>query len=99
MEGNMQNENPTEVGTTKQATYEQLLADNRRLVEIRKQLIERMQMMDLSNAFKRLEILFKVIENAEMFSQEFVDNCVKEIEDLVTIPKTAEPEENQIKEE
>lgn len=100
MENNEQIQNPTEVGTKQEKlSYEQLFADNQRLIEIRRQLVERMQMMDMSNMFKRLDILFKVVENSEMFHHEFVEKCVNEIEELVTIPEqpqnSKEPEKTE----
>ena len=42
--------------------------------------------------FKRLDYLFKVIENGAMFSAEFLDKCLKEIEETMTIEEEGEPD-------
>ena len=33
----------------------------------------------MTNIFKRLDYLFKIVEHPEVFPKEFVDNVVKEI--------------------
>ena len=45
----------------------------------------RLQEADMSNMFKRLDYLFKVVENKPVFSAKFAKACVDEIEDLLTI--------------
>lgn len=46
----------------------------------------RLQNADMSNMFKRLDYLFKVIKYRDSFSLTFVEMCVKEIEMMITIP-------------
>lgn len=46
----------------------------------------RLQNADMSNMFKRLDYLFKVIKYRDSFTPTFVEQCVKEIEMMVTIP-------------
>jgi hypothetical protein len=46
----------------------------------------RLQNADMSNMFKRLDYLFKVTEFKDSFTPTFVENCVKEIEMMMTIP-------------
>lgn len=46
----------------------------------------RLQNADMSNMFKRLDYLFKVIKYRDSFSLTFVEMCVKEIETMITIP-------------
>lgn len=48
--------------------------------------------------FKRLDYLFKVIENGHMFKQDFLEKCIAEIESLITIPKQEEESEVEDKE-
>lgn len=45
------------------------------------------KIVELSNftMFKRLDYLFKVIENSNQFPAEFVGNCASEIMDVLTI--------------
>lgn len=57
------------------------------------QLIHQIQSMNLSNMFKRLDYLFKVVENATIFDMEFVDKCVDEIKELITPPEEEKIEE------
>lgn len=45
----------------------------------------RLQEADMSNMLKRLDYLFKVVENKPVFNARFVKACVDEIEDLLTI--------------
>lgn len=55
------------------------------------QLIYQLQNANMNNIFKRLDYLFKVVEQAAMFDEAFVDQCVAEIKELMTPP---EPENN-----
>lgn len=41
--------------------------------------------MNMFNIFKRLDYLFKVIENDEVFSKDYVDSIVKEVMELLDI--------------
>lgn len=50
------------------------------------QLMYQLQGANLNNMFKRLDYLFKVAENAAMFDEAFVDQCVNEIKELMTPP-------------
>lgn len=71
-------------------SYEELENVAAQLSQQSQQLYARLQQVEMSNMFKRLDLLFKVIESAHAFSTEFVAKCVKEIEEIMTIP-----EENQ----
>ena len=68
-------------------SYEELENFATQLSEQARQMQERMMSMNLSNMFKRIEFLFKVIENKDSFNKEFYDKCVKEIEELMTVPE------------
>ena len=57
----------------------------------------RMQEMDMANMFKRLDYLFKVVENGTMFDPDFLNKCIDEIENVM-MPKE-EPSEEDTKEE
>lgn len=74
-------------------SYEQLEQVAHQLSEQARQLYGQLQKSNLSNMFKRLDYLFKVVENGHMFKQDFLDRCVKEIEDIMTVPE--EPENNE----
>lgn len=42
-------------------------------------LMDRIKSMDMTNIFKRLDYLFKIVEHPEVFPKEFVDKVVIEI--------------------
>lgn len=55
------------------------------LENIANNLYVRLQQADMANMFKRLDYLFKVIENVDNFPQEFTKHCVDEIVNIMTI--------------
>lgn len=57
------------------------------LENVANNLYARLQQAELSNAFKRLDYLFKVVENSNMFPVEFQEMCVKDIVSFMTIPE------------
>lgn len=72
-------EMPTpEAKQEKKLSYEELenIANN---------LYVRLQQADMANMFKRLDYLFKVVENVDNFPQEFTKHCVDEIVNIMTI--------------
>lgn len=68
-------------------TYEQLENVAHQLSEQSRQLYASLQEANLENMFKRLDYLFKVLENAHHFNEEFVFKCSKEIEQMISIPE------------
>lgn len=80
----------TETSNPKKMSYEQLENIAHQLSEQAKQLYTRLQEANMTNMFKRLDYLFKIVENANAFNEEFVNKCVLEIEDRITIPETEE---------
>lgn len=58
------------------------------------QLIYQLQNANMANLFKRLDYLFKVVENTAMFDETFVDQCIAEIKELMTPPTTEEKAED-----
>jgi hypothetical protein len=73
-------------------SYEQLENVAHQLSEQSRQLYTKLQEANMTNMFKRLDYLFKVVENNAAFESEFVKKCSNEIVDLLTIPE--EPELN-----
>lgn len=67
----------------KKLSYEELenvaVQLQRRCVELERKL------RDIGIASFRLEYLFKVIENKDNFSSDFIGDCIKEVEDILTI--------------
>ena len=71
----------------KKMSYEQLEGIAHQLSEQAKQLYMKLQAANMSNMFKRLDYLFKVVENGHMFKQDFLEKCIAEIEELMTVPE------------
>ena len=71
-------------------SYEQLENVAHQLSEQAKQLYMKLQAANMSNMFKRLDYLFKVVENGHMFKQDFLEKCIAEIEELMTVPEVEE---------
>ena len=74
-------------------TYEELeTAYNARTNQVR-DLYEQLQQANANNLILRLEFLFKVLENKDMFTADFVNRCVSDITELLTIPEQKNSEE------
>ena len=74
-------------------SYEQLENVAHQLSEQTKQLYIKLQAANMSNMFKRLDYLFKVVENGHMFKQDFLEKCIAEIEEIMTVPEETDKEE------
>ena len=85
----------TEAARPEKMSYEQLENIAHQLSDQAKQLYAKLQEANMVNMFKRLDYLFKVVENAHAFNEEFVTKCVAEIEDLMTVPETEEETEDK----
>lgn len=70
--------------TQKKMSYEELEQVAAQLSQQSQQLYARLQQADMTNMFKRLDYLFKVVENGPMFPNEFLDMCVTEIQEIIT---------------
>lgn len=64
-------------------TYEQLEQTAMQLQQ--RLMMAENKLRSIDFAGMRLTWLFKVIENKGVFSAEYVDKCVKEVEDILTI--------------
>lgn len=76
----------SEAKQEKKLSYEELesVANN---------LYARLQQADMANMFKRLDYLFKIVENIDNFPQEFTKHCIEEIVNIMTIPTEEVKEE------
>lgn len=84
-----------EVKENEKMSYEQLENVAHQLSEQVRQLYAKLQEANLENMFKRLDYLFRVVENAHSFSVDFVNKCTSEIESLMTLPDPEdEPKED-----
>lgn len=50
----------------------------------------RKALQETAGVTKRLDYLFKTLDLAHLFSAEFVDKCVAEVEGYMTLPETEE---------
>lgn len=71
-------------------TYEQLNDACNQLLQQNRQLVVRNRELEQFAMNKRLDYLFKVIENSSKFSSDFIVSCVSEIEEAMTIPQDME---------
>ena len=79
--------------------YEQLENVDHQLSEQNRRLYDKLQELQVDNMFKRLDYLFKVVENTGVFSIDFHTRCVEEIESLMTIPEEPQEEKKETTEE
>ena len=70
----------------KKLSYEELNEVCIRLEQQNQYLVRELQKANLTNMFKRLDYLFKVVEYSHSFGDaEFVGNCIEEIKEAMTI--------------
>lgn len=75
-------------------TYEQLENAANQLLAQNNEL--KRALYEISNATKRLDYLFKVLDHAALFDVDFVDKCVEEIVQLLTIPEKQESSDTPV---
>lgn len=68
-------------------SYEQLEREIAGFKGMNNQLIAQLQQMNMSNLFKRLDYLFKVVEFNDVFSSDFVNYCTREIKGHLVLPE------------
>lgn len=76
-------------------TYEELVAENNQIKQQAEAMYRQMQQMNMANVFKRLEFLFKIVENRTAFPEEFKNKCIMEIVNLITIPENKDEGETK----
>lgn len=88
----------SQVQRPEKMSYEQLENVAHQLSEQNRQLFVKLQELNMANMFKRLDYLFKVVENGHMFKQDFFEKCIAEIENLMTVPEQEEKIDTEDKE-
>lgn len=83
----------SQVQRPEKMSYEQLENVAHQLSEQNRQLFAKLQELNMTNMFKRLDYLFKVVENGHMFKQDFLEKCIAEIENLMIVPEQEEKPE------
>lgn len=77
----------------KKLSYEQLEQIANQYSEQARQLYLKLQEANMTNMFKRMDYLFKVVENNKVFSSNFVEKCINELEELMKLPEETKEEE------
>lgn len=72
----------------KKLSYDELENAANELLMQNQQMYNELQKANMANVFKRLDYLFKVVEFNTSFNTEFVNTCVAEIEEMMTIKDT-----------
>jgi hypothetical protein len=76
----------------KKLSYDELENAANELLMQNQQMYNELQKANMANVFKRLDYLFKVVEFNTSFNTEFVNTCVAEIEEMMTIKETDKKE-------
>lgn len=76
----------------KKLSYDELENAANELLMQNQQMYNELQKANMANVFKRLDYLFKVVEFNTSFNTEFVNTCVAEIEEMMTIKDTDKKE-------
>ena len=83
--------------TKEKLSYEELNNVCHQLSEQSRMLYQKLQEANLTNAFRRLDYLFAVLDKSSFFDEEFITKCADEIVTMLTIPQetTENPEEKE----
>lgn len=76
--------------TKEKLSYEELNNVCHQLSEQSRNLYNQLEQANLTNAFRRLDYLFAVLDHADSFPIKFVEACSKEIVEMMTIPEEKE---------
>lgn len=90
-------ETKPQVQRPEKMSYDQLESVAHQLSEQNRQMFAKLQELNMANMFKRLDYLFKVVENGHMFKQDFLEKCTAEIESIMTVPEQEEKPETVTK--
>ena len=79
----------------KELSYEELKNVAGQLSQQNQQLNMMLQQANMTNMFKRMDYLFKVLELKQCFDPEFIIACSDEIQELMTPPVENEEERKE----
>jgi hypothetical protein len=89
--------NTPENNGQKKLSYEELERVAQQLSQQANQLYEQLQKANLNNMFARLQFLFEVAKQPEVFHGDFYQNCIDEIETIMTLkPEEEKKEEEEV---
>lgn len=86
----------SEMKSEQKLTYEQLNDACAQLYQQNQALARKLEQVNLTNMFKRLDYLFMVLQYAPVINDEkFINNCVAEIKESITIKDEDEKDVNR----
>ena len=80
----------------KELSYDELKNVAGQLSQQNQQLKMMLQQANMTNMFKRMDYLFKILELKDCFDTEFVITCSDEIKELMTPPVEQEEERKEV---
>ena len=80
----------------KELSYDELKNVAGQLSQQNQQLNMMLQQANMTNMFKRMDYLFKILELKNCFDSEFVITCSDEIKELMTPPVEQEEERKEV---
>ena len=80
----------------KELSYDELKNVAGQLSQQNQQLNMMLQQANMTNIFKRMDYLFKILELKDCFDSEFVITCPDEIKELMTPPVEQEEERKEV---
>lgn len=78
----------------KKLSYDELKNYASQLVDVNNKMKKVIEELSNESFLKRIDILFKVLDNKELFGNEFTAMCIEELKEIITI-KREEEEENK----
>lgn len=93
----MNQKNQKERGENKKLSYEELKNYATQLVDMNNRMKKVIEELSNENFLKRIDILFKVLDNKELFGNEFTTMCVEELKEIITINREEEVKEKEDK--
>lgn len=77
----------------KKLSYDELKNYASQLVDVNNKMKKVIEELSNESFLKRIDILFKVLDNKELFGDEFTTMCVEELKEIIVIKRDEEEEE------
>lgn len=81
----------------KKLSYDELKNYASQLVDVNNKMKKVIEELSNESFLKRIDILFKVLDNKELFGDEFTTMCVEELKEIIVIKRDEEEEEKENK--
>lgn len=92
----MKKELNPEVKEEKKLSYEELERTATQLSQQAQQLYDQLQKANLQNMFVRLQFLFEVVKQPDVFHGDFYQSCVDEIEQIMNLKAEVPTPEGEV---